>query len=102
MSALRQVLAEVKASAGGGISLAEVARKVGISSEEASSMIDYWARKGRLSVDDIGNACASGGCGSCAHGHNDAPGCGAAAPGKGPVLLAISVRPRDEPPRDVQ
>lgn len=92
---LRQVLAEVKSSAGGGISLSEIARKVGVSNDEASSMIDYWVRRGKLSVDDLGNACASGGCGSCAHGKDGEPGCGASAPGQGPVLLAISVRRPD-------
>ena len=60
-------------------------------------MVDYWVRKGRLSVDDVGNACPSGGCGSCGSGHDGGPGCGAAAPTDRPTLLAISVRRPDEP-----
>ena len=95
MSALRQVLTEV--STGGG-TLAQVAARVGVSSDEASAMVDYWVRKGRLTVDDLGNACPSGGCGSCGSGTPDGDaGCGSAGPSDRPVLLAISVRPPDRP-----
>jgi hypothetical protein len=92
-SPLRQVLAEVRS--GTATSLSEVARRVGVSRDEASAMVDHWVRKGRLSVDDLGAACPSAGCGSCSSGHGDRPGCGSASPADRPVLLAISPRPPD-------
>jgi hypothetical protein len=90
-SPLRAVLAEV--SGGRAASLAEVARRVGVSRDEAAAMVEYWVRKGRLTADDLGAACPSGGCGSCSSGHGDRPGCGASSPADRPVLLAIGVRP---------
>jgi hypothetical protein len=90
-SPLRQVLAEVRA--GTATSLTQVAQRIGVSRDEASAMVDHWVRKGRLSVDDLGSACPSAGCGSCSSGHGDEPGCGSASPADRPVLLAISLRP---------
>jgi FeoC like transcriptional regulator len=89
-SPLRQVLAEVRA--GTASSLTQLAQNVGVSRDEASAMVDHWVRKGRLTVDDLGGACASGGCGSCSSGHGDQPGCGAASPADRPTLLTISFR----------
>lgn len=89
MSALRQILKEITASRGG-VSLDEIARRVGVSREEAESMVDYWVRKGRLSAEDMAAACPSGGCGGCPAGDDGKPGCGTRR--DGPVLLAISVR----------
>lgn len=94
MSPLRRVLAEITAARGGGVSLDDVARRVGVTRDEVDAMVDYWVRRGRLSVEEIGRACPSGGCGGCAMGRNGAPGCGAAARGSGPVLLGITVRRR--------
>lgn len=93
MSALRQILKEITASRGG-VSLDEIARRVGVSREEAEAMVGYWTRKGRLTTDDVAAACPSGGCGSCAQGNDGKPGCGSRA--DGPVLLAISVRRRED------
>ncbi len=92
-SPLRQVLAEVRA--GTATSLTELASRVGVSRDEVSAMVDHWVRKGRLSADDLGAACPSGGCGSCSSGHGDEPGCGAASPSDRPTLLAISFRRPD-------
>lgn len=89
MSPLRQILKEITASRGG-VSLDEIARRVGVSRGEAESMVGYWVRKGRLSAEDMAAACPSGGCGGCAHGDDGKPGCGSRR--DGPVLLAISVR----------
>lgn len=89
MSALRQILKEITASRGG-VSLDEIARRVGVSRGEAESMVGYWVRRGRLSAEDMAAACPSGGCGTCAHGDDGKPGCGSRR--DGPVLLAISVR----------
>jgi hypothetical protein len=90
---LRRVLAEVRA--GTAVTMDEIAEHVGVSRDEASAMVDHWVRKGRLSVDDLGAACPSGGCGSCSSGHGDEPGCGSASPAQRPTLLAISFRPPD-------
>ena len=92
--ALRAVLAEIRAARGGGVSLAEVARRVGVSREEAEAMVDYWVRRGALGTTDLGRGCASGGCGGCPSAARDGgPGCGTDGP-SGPVLVAITVRPR--------
>ncbi|MCW2901407.1 MAG: hypothetical protein JWO67_3672 [Streptosporangiaceae bacterium] len=89
MSALRQLLKEIS-EARGGVSIDDIARKVGVSRDEADAMVDYWVRKGRLSVDDLAAGCPSGGCGGCAQGVKGKPGCGS-SPGNGPVLLAITI-----------
>jgi hypothetical protein len=91
VSPLRRLLEEVTA-ARGGVTMDEIARRVGVGRDEADAMVAYWVRKGRLSVDDLGAACPSGGCGGCALGGDDGrPGCGTRR--DGPVLLAITARP---------
>ncbi|MFE3192405.1 FeoC-like transcriptional regulator [Nocardia sp. NPDC059240] len=87
-SPLRRVLAEITESRGE-FSLDQVARRVGVSRDEAQAMVDYWVRKGRLSVEQIGSGCPSTGCGGCAQ-----TGCSTGV--KGPVLLAITPNPRRE------
>lgn len=87
MSPLRQVLTEI-AGARGGVSLDDVARRVGVSRGEVESMVDYWVRKGRLSAEVVGSGCPTDGCGGCAS--TDSCGTG---PRQGPVLLAITTRP---------
>ena len=92
--ALRAVLAEIRAARGGGVSLAEVAGRVGVSREEAEAMVEYWVRRGALDTTDIGRGCSSGGCGGCPSAARDGgPGCGTDGP-SGPVLVAITTRPR--------
>lgn len=92
-SPLRRILTEVRA--GTATSLTDLAERVGVSRDEASAMVDHWVRKGRLSIDDVGAACAAGGCGSCSSGNGDQPGCGASSPADRPTLLAISFRRPD-------
>lgn len=87
-SPLRRVLAEITESRGD-FSLDQIARRVGVSLDEAKAMVDYWVRKGRLSVEQIGSGCPSTGCGGCAE---------SSCPtgdqrDRGPVLLAITPRP---------
>lgn len=89
-SPLRQVLTEVRE--GRAASLTQLAERVGVSRDEVAAMVDHWVRKGRLTVDDLGGACASGGCGSCSSGRGEAPGCGASSPADRPTLLAIGFR----------
>ena len=89
-SPLRQVLAEVRA--GTASTVTELSARVGVSLDEASAMIYHWVLQGRLTADDLGAACPSGGCGSCSSGHGNEPGCGSASPADRPTLLAISFR----------
>ncbi|MGC9665052.1 FeoC-like transcriptional regulator [Planosporangium sp. 12N6] len=91
VSPLRQVLREIRSA--GSVSLDDVARAVGVSRDEVDAMVDYWVRRGRLSVEEIGRGCPSGGCGGCPSGNDGAPGCGTPRSG-GPVLLAITIPTR--------
>jgi hypothetical protein len=88
-SPLRRVLAEVRAAADAPTTLDGIATRVGVTRAEVESMIDYWARRGRLSVDQIGRGCPGSGCDACPSARSGAPACGSPATG-GPVLLAIS------------
>ncbi|MFB9238024.1 FeoC-like transcriptional regulator [Plantactinospora siamensis] len=92
-SPLRRVLAEIRAAERGGVSLDDVARRVGVGRDEIDSMVDYWVRKGRLTVEEIGRGCPSGGCGGCSSGKGGSPGCGTPTAG-GPVLLGITIARR--------
>lgn len=65
MSALRRLLREISA-ADRAVSLDEIARRVGVSRDEADAMVGYWVRKGRLAVTDLATACPTGGCAGCA------------------------------------
>ncbi|MER7504341.1 FeoC-like transcriptional regulator [Nonomuraea pusilla] len=84
--ALRQVLAEIVA-ARGTAHLGEIARRAGITRDEAEAIVDYWVERGRLSRDRLGG-CPPRGCGGCAL----ADGC-SARDGQAQVT-AITVRPR--------
>jgi hypothetical protein len=90
-SPLRRVLREIRSA--GSVRLDDVAKAVGVSRDEVDAMVDYWVRRGQLSVEEIGRGCAGGGCGSCPSGNDGAPGCGTPATG-GPVLLAITIPTR--------
>lgn len=90
MSPLRRLLEEITA-AHEPVSLDEIARRVGVTRDEAGSMVAYWTRKGRLTADDLTAACPATGCGGCALGRNGKPGCGPR--GSGPALLAITRSP---------
>jgi hypothetical protein len=67
---LRELLHLVE-SAAGPISLAEVSRRTGIDPGALVGMLDYWVRKGRLTVDQDMAACSGAcaplgaGCHSC-------------------------------------
>jgi hypothetical protein len=68
---LRDVLQMIE-SADGPLSLAEMSRALGVDPAALEGMLDYWARKGRLRIDErSGAACsvdcatAACSCGSC-------------------------------------
>jgi hypothetical protein len=86
---LRAVLAELDA---GVPTLDEVARRTGLDAEVVAAAVDHLVRLGRVTSSTLGTACPDGGCGPCPAG----AGCGAkglpAAPGRRPVLVALSVR----------
>lgn len=89
---LRGVLDALEAGAS---SIDEVATRTSLSRDVVSASIDHLVRMGRLSVETMAFGCPGGGCGSCASGSGDAPGCGAAGPSvgrQGPVLVTIRTR----------
>jgi radical SAM superfamily enzyme YgiQ (UPF0313 family) len=91
VSPLRQVLREIRSA--GSASLDDVARAVGVNRDEVDAMVDYWVRRGQLSIEEIGRGCPGGGCGSCSSGDDGAPGCGSPSTG-GPVLIGITIPSR--------
>ena len=89
---LRAVLAAFE---DGAASLTEVSRRTGLERDVVVAAVDHLVRIGRLSAERMSSGCPGGGCGSCASGTGDAPGCGSPSPSagrQGPVLVALSVR----------
>jgi hypothetical protein len=79
----------------GALSRAEVAERTGLRRDVVDAAIEHLLRLGRLDAKELAVGCPDGGCGTCASGHGDAPGCGAAGPSarrSGPVLVSLSVR----------
>jgi hypothetical protein len=73
---LRQVLQELE-TAGGSISLTELARKLDVEPGALVGMIEFWVRKGRLIDDARVNDAALGSCstGSCGGSCSGPQGC---------------------------
>ena len=90
MSVLREVLRRVRTAAPGS-GLDDIARDLGVSREEVDAMVEYWAGRGELVVDELGS-CASGGCGGCRF-SGQGGGCYRPAPRSGPALVAIGPPP---------
>lgn len=91
---LTQVL---DAFAAGATSLAEVGERTGLAPDVVRASVDHLVRTGRLEAKELAVGCPTGGCGTCASGVAGEPGCGASeasAVRGGPVLVALSVRPR--------
>ena len=91
----KPLTAVLDAFAGGAGSLAEVAQRTGLSPSVVSASVDHLVRMGRLEAKQLSVGCPSGGCGSCASGVDEGPGCGASGPSKdrsGPVLVALTLR----------
>lgn len=91
-SPLRSVLDAFDA---GARSRADIARHTGLRPGTVDAAIEHLVRMGRLEARSLTSGCPGGGCGSCASGVDDAPGCGAVAPSparSGPVLVQLSVR----------
>jgi hypothetical protein len=91
-SPLRSVLTAFE---DGARSRADVAASTGLRRDVVDAAIEHLLRMGRLDARELAVGCPDGGCGSCASGHGDAPGCGASGPSarrSGPVLVTLSVR----------
>jgi hypothetical protein len=91
-SPLRSVLDAFEA---GARSRAEVGTRTGLRRDVVDAAIEHLLRIGRLDARELTGGCPEGGCGSCASGSGDAPGCGAPGPSarrSGPVLVTLSVR----------
>lgn len=79
----------------GAPSLQDVSARTGLDRDVVQAAVDHLVRMGRVSASELAMGCPGGGCGSCASGVDDAPGCGADAASQvrsGPVLVALSVR----------
>ena len=87
----RLVLAEVEA---GIPTLADIARRTGLDRGVVAMAVDRLVQAGLLDAETMASGCPPNGCGSCASGVEDRPGCGAATPSAargGPVLVSLSV-----------
>jgi hypothetical protein len=92
MSPLRSVL---EAFSGGAGSRVEIAARTGLRPDVVDAAIEHLVRIGRMEAKELSTGCPAGGCGSCASGVGDAPGCGASAPSprrSGPVLVQLRLR----------
>jgi hypothetical protein len=93
-SPLRSVLAAFE---DGARSRSEVGTRTGLRRDIVDAAIEHLLRVGRLDARELTVGCPDGGCGSCASGAGDAPGCGSSGPSarrSGPVLVTLSVRRR--------
>jgi hypothetical protein len=91
-SPLRSVLTAFE---DGARSRTDVCTTTGLRRDVVDAAIEHLLRMGRLDAQQLTVGCPDGGCGSCASGHGDAPGCGAGSPSArraGPVLVSLSVR----------
>jgi hypothetical protein len=91
-SPLRSVLGAFE---DGARSRAGVCDRTGLRRDVVDAAIEHLVRMGRLEARELTGGCPDGGCGSCASGSGDAPGCGAPAPSarrSGPVLVSLSLR----------
>jgi hypothetical protein len=92
MSVLDQVLAELR-NTPTATSLADLARRSGVSRDELDAAVGYWVHSGELVVEEI-VGCAAGSCNSCpvagpATAGRSGSGCGRSAHRRGPVLVTI-------------
>jgi len=79
----------------GARSRAELARNTGLRPDVVDAAIEHLVRMGRLEAKELAGGCPTGGCGSCASGVDDAPGCGASARSSartGPVLVELRLK----------
>ena len=94
-SPLRSVLTAFEE---GAHSRTDVCTTTGLRRDVVDAAIDHLLRMGRLDAKELATGCPDGGCGTCASGHGDSPGCGASGPSarrSGPVLVSLSVRRPD-------
>lgn len=95
-SPLRSVLTAFE---DGARSRTDVVTRTGLRRDVVDAAIDHLLRIGRLDARELTSGCPGGGCGSCASGVGDTPGCGASGPSaarSGPVLVSLTVRRRPE------
>ena len=81
----------------GARSRADVARITGLRADTVDAAVEHLLRIGRLLGKELTTGCPSGGCGSCASGVGDQPGCGSSAPSprrSGPALVELTVADR--------
>lgn len=80
----------------GARSRAEIRQAMGLSSSTVDAIIHHLERTGRLSLEELGSACAGGQCSSCVAAQANG---GATCPGRnrtnGPVALVLTPRRPD-------
>jgi hypothetical protein len=91
---LRDVLTAIEA---GARSRHDVVATTGLPLDVVDASVDHLVRIGRLEARELSSGCPSAGCGSCASGVADGPGCGAPRPSaqrSGRALVQIGLPPR--------
>lgn len=85
VSPLRRVLLELQLGTG----LDDIAQHLGLARDEVEAMVEYWVRRGRLTLRRIDRTCPTGGCGACPAARGNAAECSGSSHDS-PALLAIS------------
>lgn len=76
-------------------SLADVQAATGLRADVLEAAVEQLVRLGRLDREQVGAGCTTGGCGGCGSSPESGGSCGSARPAAaGPVLVALTVRPR--------
>lgn len=87
MTGLRDVLRAVRAAAPG-TGPDDLARGLGLDRDELAAMIDYWVRRGELTVEELAG-CPPTGCAGCPAAGGGWRVCPGRPAERGPTLLAI-------------
>lgn len=98
MNALRRLLQEIT-EASGPVSLDQIARRIGVGTDEAEAMVGYWVRRGRLRVEDLAPGCPATGCGGCGQAPGERGGCAVprrSRSGAAPQVITL-LTPRAKP-----
>ncbi len=94
---LRTVLAAFDS---GAVTLADIASRTGLDRDVVEAAVHHLVRTGLLVGRTLSAGCPESGCGSCASGRSDGPGCASSAAATqrtGSVLVALSRRRADPP-----
>jgi hypothetical protein len=88
MSVLGDVLTAVRAARSGS-TLDDVAEQLGLTRDDVAAMVDYWVRRGELTIDEVGG-CPPVGCAGCHFGRPGVGSCGRVESRARAGLIAIT------------